>query len=124
MDTTSRRRTGGMSVMNMGNIVGDPFALATVSIAMVRFILCAWHIFEYGSGLIWSHLVGMVDRIYFLNRCSNPVAIPELLMVDRCIHAFLYNWRVRGYRIKHNRDLSRSDCWIPCSWPRPDYILR
>jgi SHO1 osmosensor len=44
MDTMSRRRTGGMSVMNMGNIIGDPFALATVSIAMVRFILCAWHI--------------------------------------------------------------------------------
>jgi SHO1 osmosensor len=40
MDATSRRRTGGMSVMNMGNIIGDPFALATVSIAMVRFILC------------------------------------------------------------------------------------
>lgn len=38
MDTTSRRRTGGMSVMNMENIIGDPFALATVSIAMVRFI--------------------------------------------------------------------------------------
>ena len=46
MDTMSRRRTGGVSAMNMGNIIGDPFALATVSIAMVGFILYSWYIFE------------------------------------------------------------------------------
>jgi hypothetical protein len=111
--------------MNMGNIIGDPFALATVSIAMVRLIFC-WHIFENGIGpeLTWSHLVGVADRIYFLNRFSNPVSIPKLLLVDGCIHAFLYNWRVCGYRIKHNRDLSRSDRGVPCSWPRPYDILR
>lgn len=36
MDTTSRRRTAGMTGMAMGNIIGDPFALATISIATVR----------------------------------------------------------------------------------------
>jgi SHO1 osmosensor len=35
MEGTSRRRTSGMGSINMDNIIGDPFALATISIALV-----------------------------------------------------------------------------------------
>lgn len=35
MDSSMRGRSGGMSGMSMENIFGDPFALATLSIALV-----------------------------------------------------------------------------------------
>jgi len=38
-EPSSRRRTGGMSGMSMGNIIGDPFALATLSIATLAWVI-------------------------------------------------------------------------------------
>lgn len=38
MDQSMRGRSGGMSGMSMDNIIGDPFALATLSISMVSLV--------------------------------------------------------------------------------------
>lgn len=43
------RASYGRKGINMANIIGDPFALATISIAMVRFTILDSTIFRWGQ---------------------------------------------------------------------------
>lgn len=126
IDNTSRRRTSGMSAMNMAYIIGDPFALATVSIAMVSFLPLSLTVYCIRNCTCanTSQIVGLVNRIHFLNRCSDSVPFPQLLLVDCRVYAFLHHWRLRGYCVQHNRDISRGYCWFPSSRPCPYYVIR
>ncbi len=51
MDPSGRRRGGDLRMMSIGNIIGDPFALATISISIVGDL----------SKLSWEHLNGLAD---------------------------------------------------------------
>lgn len=52
--------------LDFGYIVGDPFALATISISLVRVLLSLSQLNTNVS------LVGLVDRIYLLHHCQYP----------------------------------------------------
>lgn len=59
---TKGRRAGSMRAMNMDNILGDPFALATVSIAML-----AWFIAFVGSVIATAGKDGFPNYSWFGN---------------------------------------------------------
>jgi hypothetical protein len=72
---------------NFGHIIGDPFALVTLAIGLVRNAAACL------SVPILTPIACLVDRIRFLYHCRCSVAIPQLCMVGHCIHAVLHNRR-------------------------------
>ena len=71
----------------MGNIVGDPFALATISIGLVRNPRL-----EHEKDISNRPTASLVDRIHRIDHCRYPEPIPEVCLVDHRLHAVLYHW--------------------------------
>ena len=80
------RRRGGR--FNFGHIIGDPFALATISIAIVSFVR------PEILGKCWClirRLARLVDRLCLVNHRRYQIAISQLCLVGNCIHALLHH---------------------------------
>lgn len=117
----------------LGHIFGDPFALATISIAYVRRYmretLVDMRKYRLTDILI---TVGLVDSLCRLNYLRRAVRFPQLWVVGYCIFAMLHCWGLTGNGLGLGANLSCSsmwicpesylfvlnsiDCWFPCRW--------
>ena len=117
MDSSMRGRSGGMSGMSMENIIGDPFALATISISMVSLVETTECRLTTNSPS-----VGLVNRPYRYDchRCQRRR--PELRLVLCLLHVALYYRRLCGYRLQHFCDLPRSPRCLLGYWIHDDKL--
>jgi len=80
--------------MSVAYIVGNPFALATISIAIVR---CLPYV-TWRQALTHTQ-AGMVDCLYQLDhRCHEDQYVFQLFMVDARVPLPLHNWHIGGFR--------------------------
>lgn len=86
---------------SMANIIGDPFALATISISFVRN-----NSLEQGEGTCAdTNVAGLVDCLRRLYRCRCTESLPQICLVDDRIHAMLYHWYYDNLRCWRNEPL-------------------
>ncbi len=74
----------------VGYIFGDPFALATISIAYVRLFRHKLLVHKEKHWLTNTFVpAGLVDSLYCLNYCRHPIRFSQLRMVGYRILALL-----------------------------------
>lgn len=74
------------SKFSMANIIGDPFALATISISIVR---RTWS--EYVGTNTDSMIACMAHSFPGFNNSGHPECLPQIRMVDYSLHALLHH---------------------------------
>jgi hypothetical protein len=79
-----QRRGGGLSA---GHIIGDPFALVTISIAIVS----GRHTLNRNPNVTDSKTARVVDSIRCVNSLGYRQPISQLCLVGNCVHAMLHN---------------------------------
>ncbi|KFX97354.1 hypothetical protein O988_04915 [Pseudogymnoascus sp. VKM F-3808] len=95
MDSSMRGRSGGMSGMRMENIIGDPFALATISIALL-----AWLIGLVGT--IITEVNGDVQSyawfaVFFMLACIIGVSVVIASNTSATYHVALVGFLAIGF---------------------------
>jgi len=82
------KRDTNRKKFSMGNIFGDPFALATISIAIVR------HNWQE-LWMYWlTHTDGMDYFFRLLHHCSVARLLPKLFMVVISVHVCRHHRRI------------------------------
>lgn len=130
----SRMGYGGRRGIKLGNIIGDPFALATISIALVcgiilRFLSVSSFIF-----VPLTEFAARVDNIvHFQHHWSDrgprhrnqreDRIVPSVCMVVHRLHAFHDRWRVRRSCCRRHPNLPCCPCRLPRMRSRPHNVL-
>jgi hypothetical protein len=78
-----QRRGGGLSA---GHIIGDPFALVTISIAIVSAATLSRN-----PNVTDSRTARVVDSTCCVNSLRHRQPISQLCLVGNCVHAMLHN---------------------------------
>lgn len=78
--------------MRPGHIVGDPFALATISIAYVRPFHHEVCRDERTLLTETSTTAGVVDSLCLIINSRHPIRFPQLRLVGYRLHAVLHYW--------------------------------
>lgn len=97
----------------LGHIFGDPFALATISIAYVRSYMRET-LDDMRKHRLTGILItaGLVDSLYRLNHLRRAVRFPQLRVVGYCIFAMLHCGGLTGNGLRLGANLSCSGKWI------------
>lgn len=114
------RRTASMRGMSMDNILGDPFALATISIASVSHTLFSD---KKDTDRVAARMDHCLHRIDSSNGLARQPRFPKLLLVRHRLHVLCDCRNLCGYSFGHSTDLSCCDCWLPSMRTRSDQFL-
>jgi hypothetical protein len=84
---------------NIGNIVGDPFALATISICLVR---CSLSWIEQVADMLTARMAHSFCSLDHRG-CTEP--LPQIRLVDIGLYALLHHWYHHCLRQRHCQSL-------------------